>query len=154
MEGRPGQWQRGPDGAGRVRRQAECGPRCARPAMRAPPVASGTRRPARCGRTLPSRRVFFFFFPSAATEAGALSTSSAPGAGRWQAHSWALKWTHRAREHSPGPRLLPGVSEPRRVGLAERSPWLPGDRGGSGVVTANPGRMRSTEGAGGVAAVR
>lgn len=116
--------------------------------MRAPPVASGTRRPARCGRTLPSRRVFFFFspHPSAATEAGALSTSATPGAERCQAHSWVLKWTHRAREHSPGPRVLRGVSEPRRVGLAERSPGSLGTGAGLEWRPATPGRMRSTEG--------
>lgn len=142
-------WRGSREAAGRVR-PAVRPPSDAGPARRLRYAAAGTAGPSPLA-------VFFllFFFPffcccfflPAATEAGALLPSVALLAGPWQAHSWVLKRTHRARERSPGPRLLPGVSEPWRVGLAGRArPSQPGDGGGSGVTAATPRRMRSTAG--------
>lgn len=110
-------WRGSREAAGRVR-PAVRPPSDAGPARRLRYAAAGTAGPS------PLAVFFFllFFFPPAATEVGALLPSVALLAGPWQAHSWVLKRTHRARERSPGPRLLPVVSEPWRVGLAARTP--------------------------------
>lgn len=57
------------------------------------------------------------------------SEVAAPGAG---AQSW--------------PADSAGCERTREGRTGGAPPWQPGDRGGSGVAAATPGRMRSTEG--------